>query len=148
MSYAELERKLLESATISCPDIDKSILVELYSTLRSIDWFNLFQNTSRNISALNDLITSKSELREIISAITTGMVLRNSDFRNGSPEFEELLAVIIQSLEWKCTTLFLKDPDLDNVQLDVELIKDTFRLSPDLLTMYIMSNMNFLSAGV
>lgn len=147
MDYVSLEDKLLESARKTYPELPSEILIKLYENLRSIDWLNLFQSPKRNIPALRDLITETPELEEIISTLTTGMVLRHNEFRKGAPEHSKLMDVIVRSLEWRCKTTLFKDVALDEVSLDEEETIDILTRSPDLVVMYILSNGNFLHIG-
>lgn len=144
MNYVELEERLLKTLSDNHSQVDSETALELYRVVNSIDWVNLFQNPARSIEGLRNHLEERPAVSEIIQGLTTGMVLRYEAFQVNTSDHPDLLSVIIKSLEWRTSTDLLKDTVIDNIVLDVEEIDRILSSSPDLVIMYMLSNVNFL----
>lgn len=132
MNYVDIERRLIESIHNTYDDQIEGALLNIWSVSRKIDWLVLMTDHRRNLSNLFQMIGTNDN--EILDRIVTASVLRIPELCGC-----ELLESICESINWKVISKSNDDPINQNLELQP---MNVFSESPDLVVLYMLSNMN------
>ena len=139
MNFVESERNLKYSLRMSFTDIPKEVLLDLFSSSRSIDWPATFSNPERSLEEISSSLGSL--VNKVLSRITTGVVCRFLEFRPNTNENEKLITCIYESVSWAASTRFKSSKEQDYLKLDEDKVCDLLSSSPNLVVLYMLSNL-------
>lgn len=142
MNYVELEEQLINSVQFTYGGLENDVKLELFTLTRSIDWPIVLSDPNVILRRLGAAMGE--DMAGLVAKITTGAVARCPALRPHDPDNDELIAIVIDAVAWHSTTK-LGENEANYITLDKEHLTSVLRDSPDVLVLFMLSQlkMNF-----
>lgn len=146
MSYLEFEQHLKNGIRESFFGLDDELTIEIFNVTRTIDWPAVFSNPDRTLKELGS--TLSDTIKDFITRLTVGLVARYPEFRKDTIDNLKLIECIIASVSWISDGSFKFSTNDEYMKVDDIVISDILANSPNLIVLYMLSNLTIESMRV
>lgn len=139
MTYIDAEAKLKSSMRESFGVQPSETIIDLFTLTRSIDWVITFTNYERSLGDIAEALPKPTI--GFLNRLVTGLVARYEEFRTDTNANLALCSAIYESIEWSVRTQFKTVDGSEYAKLDETLVTGLLATSPNLIVLFMLSNM-------
>lgn len=132
MNYVNIEQRLVESIYITYDDNVSDTLLSIWNLTRKTDWVVLLTDHKKNVKDLFKRIGTDE--RAVLTRLTSAIMLRVPEILD-----DRFIDLLCESIRWSIRSLSNIEEYNQNLSIDPET---AFGESPDLVVMYMLSNIN------